>query len=232
MADTLVFIHGWASSSDIWTGQKEYFGKSYDVICPNISKIKDVKEGAELVRREVCSLDSFILIGWSLGWLVILELLKDLAVKPRGIVSVNATPKFVDDGYLGKGPLKTHLAKVMRDCRRDPEKALEDFYKAMLSDRGKEIFSGFKKEDFDCNYMNYGLKILETADYRDFLREINIPTLFIAGLKDTICPKEASEYMHDKVRTSRIKMLDCGHMPFLTNYQEFNLLLDDFVKGL
>lgn len=238
MARCLVFIHGWASSPEIWQKQKEYFSKDYEVILPDISSSRDIREACGLVNNSIKDRKDFVLIGWSLGWLVALELLKNLLDKaeprilPKGLVAVNSTPKLVDEGYLGAGLTQTHLAKMIRDCKRNPKKTFEDFYKSTLTDIGKTMLNSVKLKDSDYEKLIYGLYILRDCDYRDFLKTIHIPSLLITGTSDTVCPKEASMYMHKAIDGSRLKILDSGHIPFIEMAEEFNGLVESFVKGL
>lgn len=244
MVKTLIFIHGWASMPEVWQGQKEYFAKDYEVILPDISRAEDIKEAAAIVNSAVKDKKDFVLIGWSLGWLVVLELLKNLVdearprneaeprLLPKGLVAVNSTSRLIDDGYLGAGPTKTHLAKMIRDCRHNPEKMLDDFYKGILTDTAKNMLKGIELRNIDYDTLIYGLYILRDCDYRDFIQKIDLPTLIIAGAKDGIAPFEASEYIHRKIRNSRIKILDCGHISFLDKADEFNAMLENFVKRL
>lgn len=232
MVKTLVFIHGWASKPEIWQRQKEYFAKNYEVISPDINAAKDIKEAAGIANAAIKDKKDFILIGWSLGWLVVLELLKNFSISPQGLVAVNSTPKLVDDGYLGTGLTKTHLAKMIRDCKRNPKKTFEDFYKSTLTDIGKGMLNAVKLKESDYEQLIYGLYILRDCDYRDFLKAIHIPVLLITGVSDTVCPKEASVYMHKMIEGSQLRILDSGHIPFIEKDEEFNGLVEDFVKGL
>jgi len=84
----------------------------------------------------------------------------------------------------------------------------------------------------DYDRLIYGLYILRDCDYRDFISEINIPALIIVGAKDGICPPQASEYMRSRIKHAQLKILDCGHMPFLDKANEFNTILENFVKEL
>ncbi len=70
------------------------------------------------------------------------------------------------------------------------------------------------------------------CDYRDYLGQIDVPTLLIAGALDPICPKEAAVYMHQRIRGSELQIMDCRHAPFLARPGEFNAIIDSFVKGL
>ncbi len=232
MVKTLIFIHGWASSPEIWQRQKEYFSKDYEVILPEISKAKNITEAANIVNDLIKDKKGIVLIGWSLGWLVVLELLKNLALEPKGIIAVTATAKFSDDGYLGKGPTDTHLAKMIRDCKCNPQKTLEDFYKSILTDTGRNILSCLKFKNIAFDKLIYGLYMLRDCDYRDFIPQIHLSALIITGRKDTICIPEASEYMYKKIARSELMVFDCGHMPFLDKAEEFNSAINDFIAGL
>ena len=142
--NSLVFIHGWASAPEIWQGQREYFAKSYEVVLPDIGPAQDIIEAADLIKEAIGEREDFVLIGWSLGWLAILEGLKGFSLKPKAVVAVNSTPKFCSDEYLGTGSTQTHLDKMIRDCKRDPQKTLEEFYKGCLPRAEKvwpEVFS-------------------------------------------------------------------------------------------
>ena len=232
MVRTLVFIHGWASSPEIWQGQREYFARDYEVILPDIGPAKDITGAADIVNDSIKGKKDFILIGWSLGWLAVLEGLKSLYLKPKAVVAVNSTPRFCSDEYLGAGSTQAHLDKMIRDCRRNPQKTLEDFYKGLLTDSGKGMASSFQFKNIDYSKLIYGLSVLKDADYRDFIRAIDIPALIITGSRDTICVPQVSEYMHQRIKGSKLKVFDCGPLPFLARCEEFNSTIEEFIKSV
>ena len=232
MIKTLVFIHGWASVPEIWQGQREYFARDYEVILPDIGPAKDITGAANIVNDSIKGKKDFALIGWSLGWLAVLEGLKSFALKPKGVVAVNSTPKFCSDEYLGAGSTQTHLYKMIRDCKRDPKKTLEDFYNGLLTDSGKIMASSFQFKNIDYSRLIYGLYILKDVDYRDFLDTIDVPALIITGIKDTICVPQVSEYMRQRIKGSQLKAFDCGHLPFLDKTEEFNSTIEEFIKSV
>ena len=232
MVETIVFIHGWASAPEIWERQREYFTKDYEVILPDISPAKDITEAANIVNDSIKGNKDLVLIGWSLGWLAVLEALKSFSVRLKGVVAVNSIPKFCSHEYLKVGSTQTHLNKMIRDCKRDPQKTMENFYKGMLTDNGKSMASSFQFKNLDYNKLIYGLSMLKDADYRDFIGTIDIPTLIITGARDIICVPQVSEYMHQRIKQSELKVFDCGHLPFLDKPGEFNFAIADFMRKL
>lgn len=232
MVKTLVFIHGWASAPEIWQRQREYFAKDYEVVLPDISPARDIQEAAGLLKDAIKDRKDFVLIGWSLGWMVILEALKSLSLKPKAVVAVNSTPNFCSDEYLETGFTQTHLNKMIRDCKRDPQKTRENFYKGLLTESGKSMASSFQFKNIDYSKLIYGLSMLKDANYRDFIRAIDIPALIITGARDTICVPQVSEYMRQRIKQSELKVFDCGHLPFLDKAEEFNFAIADFIRKL
>lgn len=229
---TLVFIHGWASNPQIWRRQKEYFNSEYNLAMPDISGARTIFKAADIVNKDIPQGNDYVLIGWSLGWMVVLELLKSFALKPKGIIAVNSTPKLADDGYIGKGPGATHLAKMIRDCKRDPRELFESFYKGLISENDSDAISSIRMKNIDYEKLIYGLYILKDCDYRKFIQNIETPTLIITGKFDTVCPPEASVYMSERIKGSRLMIFDSGHMPFLDKAEEFNMAVYSFIKGL
>jgi len=232
MIKTLVFIHGWASVPEIWQGQREYFARDYEVILPDIGPAKDITGAANIVNDSIKGKKDIALIGWSLGWLVVLEALKSFALKPKGVVAVNSTPKFCSDEYLGAGFTQTHLNKMIRDCKRDPKKTVDNFYRGLLTEEAKDMLGEFNIRNLNYQSLMHGLYMLRDYDCRDFLGEIKLPALIIAGAKDKICPPEASEYMYKRINDSQLKVFDCGHIPFIDKAEGFNSTVDDFIKSV
>lgn len=232
MVKTLVFIHGWASVPEIWQGQREYFAGDYEVVLPDIGPAKDITEAANIVNDLIKGKKDLVLIGWSLGWLAILEALKSFSLKPKAVVAINSTPRFCSHEYLGAGSTQTHLNKMIRDCRRDPRKTMENFYKGLLTESGKGMAGSCQFKNIDYSKLTYGLYMLKDADYRDFIGTIDIPAFIISGARDTICVPLASEYMHQRIKGSQLKVFNCGHLPFLDRVEEFNSAIEDFIKKL
>ena len=232
MVKTLVFIHGWASAPEIWQGQREYFAVDYEVVLPDIGQAKDIAGAADIVNDSIKGKKDLVLIGWSMGWMVILEALKSLSLKPKAVVAVNSTPKFCSDEYLETGFTQTHLNKMIRDCKRDPQKTMENFYKGLLTESGKSVASSFQFKNIDYSKLIHGLFMLKDTDYRDFIGAIDIPALIITGARDTICVPQVSEYMRQRIKQSELKVFDCGHLPFLDKAEEFNFAIADFIRKL
>ncbi len=93
-------------------------------------------------------------------------------------------------------------------------------------------------EVFDiCNNRLKAIKVLATAksairhNLRDDLEFIKVPSLLIWGKNDTITPAFVGEEFHRLMETSELHFIDkCGHAPMMERPEEFNKLVDEFLK--
>jgi 2-hydroxy-6-oxonona-2,4-dienedioate hydrolase len=65
------------------------------------------------------------------------------------------------------------------------------------------------------------------------LSNIKQPTLLIWGNNDTITPPFVAREFHRLIPNSELHFIDkCGHAPMMEQPQEFNVILDKFLKKL
>ena len=65
------------------------------------------------------------------------------------------------------------------------------------------------------------------------LNKVTIPALILTGEDDILTPFENSELIHKNLKNSKPKIIkNAGHLSNLENPAEFNLYLDEFLKGL
>jgi pimeloyl-ACP methyl ester carboxylesterase len=68
-------------------------------------------------------------------------------------------------------------------------------------------------------------------DYSDDLPNISVPALVIVGHDDSIRPVTDAEYMHERIRGSRLKIVEgAAHMTNMEQPEVFNHSLLDFLK--
>lgn len=70
-------------------------------------------------------------------------------------------------------------------------------------------------------------------DYSDDLSGINLPTLVIVGRDDPIRAVADAEFMHDRIRNSRLEIIeDAAHMTNMEQPEVFNRALVGFLEAL
>lgn len=79
------------------------------------------------------------------------------------------------------------------------------------------------------------LNAIANAGGRDLcalLKQISLPTLILYGDQDQVCLPGASKYMHEQIQNSVITDFPGkGHVPFLTDPEEFNKRLQAFLSN-
>ncbi|MGD6960818.1 alpha/beta fold hydrolase [Fictibacillus phosphorivorans] len=77
---------------------------------------------------------------------------------------------------------------------------------------------------------NYFEQLGDQVSTSDIVSEIKIPTLVIAGGRDTIVDRKEFEYLYSSIQNSEYFEIDgAGHAPFITNHKEFNEKVLQFI---
>lgn len=247
--EVLFFIHGWGCDSRVWKNQLDALSKKYCVITADLRgygksewrKTDDLLDAFARDILELCeelNINNINFIGWSLGCYVIFKLFEIAPEIIRSVILVGGTAKFLKGGGFEFGFEEANLRLMRRRLNRDSDSALLDFRRSIFLESEIKradfknmwkIFSG--DPQFDKEALILGLDILERADFRNEIREFQIPVLIICGEGDSITPKGASEYMHDVIDDSSLVIIkDAGHAPFLTRPLEFNRVLGKWIN--
>lgn len=243
----LLFIHGWAGDFSIWFKQIDYFSKNFKVIVLDLpGHGKSSWEGIDfnslvddiifICRR--LKLKKIIVLGMSFGGQIAMK----LAIKSKlvsKLVLVDTSPRFVKENDFKAGLSAQEVKKLSRQLETDFYSILSVFARSLftLKERKKNFFSHmfglfrrkkcFPKKDA----LQKMLRIIEKIDLRSALKSIRAPTLIICGDEDPICPLFVSEFMRDKIPHSTLRAIEgCGHMPFLTEPDKFNELVQVFLQ--
>jgi pimeloyl-ACP methyl ester carboxylesterase len=68
-------------------------------------------------------------------------------------------------------------------------------------------------------------------DVREVLGSLTVPALIISGEHDFICGNRWAQELHQAIPTSRLLLLDCGHMAHLERPEAFTSAVINFVQG-
>ncbi|MDP3143455.1 MAG: alpha/beta fold hydrolase [Candidatus Omnitrophota bacterium] len=246
---TLFFIHGWASDKSVWKNQVEEFKKDYKVISvdlagqgesPWIETDNLLGHYSESILG-LCNdlkLKQVDFIGWSLSGYILFELHKKSPELFNSLTFVASTPKFLNSPDYNCGMDEPNLKLLEKKLKENLSSALDEFRLFMFSRKEREDFNFPRIWELLKNIssshpqaLNLGLELLQNADFRPYLSGIDKPTLLIAGEKDTVTPKSAAEFMHEKIKGSELTIFkDCGHAPFLTQPEKFNQILREWIS--
>lgn len=214
----LIFLHGWGTSPWVWEKQLDYFSKKYSVAAPDLYLLSTMNYELPTV-----------LIGWSYGGMLAMELAAKQPDKFKALVLVGTSAKFSD----GMNPVI--IKNLARNLNREFEAAVRNCYGTFFSAEEAVFIDDFVNKQIppDKKQTIRLLDKLAVLDLREVLKNIKIPTLIIHGDKDEICPVEAGRYLSKNIKNSKLEIVkDVGHMPFYTRPHEFNKILEDFLENV
>jgi len=243
-----VFLHGWGQSEAIWIAQKHRYPDAQFINLPGHGGAAEAAADQWLnVLNQQLPQSPHILIGWSLGGMLALELASKLAGEPgriAGLGLVGSTPSFVARASWPHG-CDAATFSAFKQSIEAPEKernrAMSRFFALML--QGDELprraFNQLARQGIDrqhpasCQGLEAGLLLLETLDLRDRLTAIKVPTLVMHGDADAIVPVAAGKTLSKAMPAADWKSYErTGHAPFLTRPDTFNEALEAWCKTL
>jgi pimeloyl-ACP methyl ester esterase len=246
----IVFLHGWAMSSRAWRFQQELDASSRLIFLDQRGHGQSTPGAGYSVGDFAADLVVFfqklelrdaVLVCWSMGVQVALAAFPALRPHLSALVLVGGTPRFTasEDFPHGQPPLEVKGMGLR--LRRDYQKTMGDFFRGMFAEGEMdgaqyqrivhEIVMGGRSADPDA--VRQALQILSGADLREELPAIDLPVLLVHGEKDSICPAAASAYMAERLPDATLRIMPgCGHAPFMTQPEQFNALVREFLASL
>jgi len=228
---TLVLFHGWGAAGSIWQRQVAAWGGQLKVLAPTILRWEPGWLSSYL---QGLPLKECVLLGWSLGGMLLLEVLAGLKAAPAGLVLVGVAAVFSQRSDYPWG----QQAKVVRGMRRalkdDPQGVLTRFADRCLAP-GEKAFRaearGYFQPGTSVENLASGLDYLLHQDLRPHLRGIPGRPVIVQGDQDAVVSWPQARFLHERIPGSRLCLLPgAGHLPFLTQAAAFNEILEDILK--
>lgn len=250
---TLLFVHGWCMSSDVWELQFEALSDSYRVVALDLNghgrsaTSQNNRLGFDRYADDILylanqlDLKDIVAVGWSMGAQVLFRAYVDLRERLSGIVLVGATPRFTSAPHFSFGLHPDEARGMALKVRRNLERALDGFRSRMfadgelddplLSSRINRVLKSVVPPSSEAALD--GLESLMDEELLEEASMINLPTLVLHGELDRICRPEASLWLESAIAGSRrICYSGCGHAPFLSEPDRFNADLSLFAQGV
>lgn len=186
-----------------------------------------LSQGEDLARRAACKENSglscyakglkqilekrddpSVVIGWSAGGIVALEVARENPELIEWLVLVGATPKFcAGDGYPW-GVAARNVRAMILEIKKYPKAVLNRFFQDVSwptveseSCRNNKVIAA---HDVGIEHLVHGLHYLHKIDLRNSLKTLEIPILIIHGREDRIVPWQAGAWLNHSLPNSRI----------------------------
>ncbi len=232
--EPLVLLHGLMGALSNFQGIISHFGNERKVIIPILPifslpiKTLGLSSLVDFISDfiEFKNLEKIHLVGNSLGG----HLAQLYALKhPEKLASMTLTgssglfESAMGNSFPRRGNYE-YIKKKAEDVFYDPAVATKE-----LVDEVYGVVNDIKK----------GIRVVITAksavrhNLEDKLPSLEIPTLIIWGINDSVTPLWVGEKFHELIKGSRLVKIDkCGHAPMMEKPEEFNQHLKIFIDDL
>ena len=237
---SLVLVHGFLGSSDMWDPQIKFFKDNFRVIAPTLpgfgkNNTIDSCESIECMAKTILNLlekkeiKKFNLLGHSMGGMIVQEMAKIAGEKILKLICYGTGPRgnmpgrfeTIDESRkkLKINGLKDTAYRIAKTWFVEKEKA-KYFY--LCEEAGNQ--TSIKAAD-------NGLVAMRNWDGVNNLQNIKNETLIIWGDQDKAYNFNQIETLNDNIPNSNLEIIKgCSHNVHLEKPDEFNLIVEKFLK--
>ncbi|MCU0419576.1 MAG: alpha/beta hydrolase [Cyclobacteriaceae bacterium] len=227
----LMLLHGLFGALSNWEGVVNRFSQQYRVVIPMLPiyemPIKDAGlEGLRSFVEEFVAfkkLDNMIIMGNSLGGHVGLLYTLDNPTKVAKLVLTGSSGLF-ENAMGGSYPRRGSYDYIK-------ERVAYTFYDPKVASKQlvDEVFETTKSIP-KCMRIVAIAKSAQRNNLANDLPNIQVPTLLVWGLNDTITPPMVAHEFNRLIPHSSLRFIDrCCHAPMMEHPEKFNELVDDFL---
>lgn len=236
----IIFLAGYSGTTYSWASQNDFFSRA-GFKCLHVDKRghgenTEILSGLRISRLakdirdlvNVLNIKHFHLVSHSLGVGVAFEYISLFGEDEiLSLTIIDAPPKSINtpEWQLGMHALTWHSIS----------ETVENFSHVALTKKkiDTDLLRQMHQGHYKFNFTKTAPLVQDflTKDYRDILKNLTVPTLYIAGELSPLFPNTLTQYYQDSnphVTTFTAK--DCGHLPYAESPEEVNPLLLNFVQ--
>ena len=242
----VVLLHGFPFDRSMWDEQARALGATCRVVAPDLrgqgeTTLGDAEATMEEMAADVAALLDELNVaravvgGLSMGGYVALAFYRAFRARVLALVLADTRPQADTEEARrtreetarralqeGMGPIAdTMLPKLLSGETRARRPDVVERVRAMVL--------AAQPEGAAAALRGMALR----RDQTDLLPEVDVPTLIVVGRDDAVTPPADAGAMRDKIRGSRLVVIEgAGHLSNVERPEEFNLALGDFLRGL
>jgi len=241
----LVMVHGWGMHSSVWRDFAAELAGSRRVTLIDLPGHGDspfVGQRALSAWADAClevAPVSAVWLGWSLGSLVALQAALQAPQRVAGILVLAGMPRFVQGEEWPHAMASRTLDLFIQSLGKEHTRTLERFLALQMlgGDQAQENLRRLKRRlrerpEPHPEALERGLDLLKQADLRCRLGELECPTAWLYGDRDTLAPAAAAALLVRWLpKFSSAVIRGAAHAPFLSHPIETRRTVDRFLEA-
>jgi non-heme chloroperoxidase len=244
----IVFLHGVMMSSRFFERQLGGRLTAHRVVAPDFrghGRSSKVLQGhtvanyaQDLLRLfELAGVERPVLVGWSMGAMVMYEYLKAFGTASvRGIAIVDQPPSdFAWENYPFGVLTPEALAEMIEGLQLDQRAVATEFADLMQHEPQSDVTTWMTEEIMQVPPAIASTILADQTlqDYRELLPSIDCPALVMFGRDPKLTPPEAGAWIAGQIPGAQFEVFErSSHCPFYEQAEDFNATLRTWVAGL
>ena len=237
----ILLIHGWGMNSGVWSD----IAKSLESYYPDyliraidlpgygestsypLEQLNGIYNSQSLAQSLLPLLENkqSIIIAWSMGGLVAIELAAIPETNISQLILVSSTPRFIQDDNWNYAVPASLFEDFYQSLLKDHQATLKRFLaiQAMGSSTSRQDIKYLythllKRGEANPEALQYGLKMLLKEDKRKQLSQITeTPIHLICGERDTLVHYQGQKQLAEQKNVTLHNIPGAGHAPFISH---------------
>ena len=244
--DPIYLLHGWALNGCVWDDvvpALARYGRVIVIDLPGHGK-SDLPANGRYDLDTICDeikqilTANAVVIGWSLGGLIALNLANRYPQLIHKLILVAASPQFVQSSDWPHAVEHQVINGFAQSLVDDYRATIQRFLaiQALGSEQAKHTIKQLREKVFingepQRTALREGLSLLSKSDLRSQLPNIHCSTLIVLGEKDRLIPASAGADIATLLAGSRLVIIKgASHAPFLSHTTEFLNITTAFIN--
>lgn len=240
----ILFLHGFPFDKSMWKEQIDSLKESFCTIAVDIrgfgkSTDEETHLGIDLFTDDLIAfmdrrnIEKAIVCGLSMGGYIALNAVKRFPERFEALILAD-TQCTADSDEAKEKRLKTVEEIKQKGTSEFNENFIKSVFHPDSFQNKREVVERLREVvvSNSTRLITAGLVALaERSESCSTLGAIAIPTLIICGAQDQLTPVAQSQFMHENIKGSLLKVIEgAGHVSNLEQPEEFNKHLNSFLK--
>lgn len=236
---TIVLIHAAGSNGHAWHNQYDHLGRAHSPIAPDlpghgrssgVEALGSVEKYTDFVVAflDALKIGAAVIAGRSMGGAVAMDLAIRYPARVRALALMATAAQF----NLPQERIETWRAVTMGRAGQPFNN--DGYAPKTIAERPEVIREGWGEQIRTDPRTRWGDMVAASkVDLREAIGRIDKPTLILTGRDDTVTPPANAEFLHSRIKGSRLEVIDAAAHNLTTEQPAaVNAALEKFLSTL